>query len=427
MRTINTISDNLILKSGPEWLVNPNICLVNTRGSTTIAKWSRLLENLITKQIELTLITETWLDHTFDENVASLFRLYTVIGRRDRCNGPHGGVIALKRVSASINFSKTPLDDCFDFACAFVLNSRNVSPILLLLVYLPPSSSRYSVSANELSACIDSLLNYSVSEHSISVLHFCVLGDFNLPKSQCKTLSTSVDHEIQILDILNNQFLSPITINTPMYIANIFLNNILVSDRSLSNLLSIDSSANISDHYPIIFECNVSEQLLLVSRPLQHMRSLNNFRSYWQLFDYSNHPSSTVEEFYLHLHSAVAPTLVKKRTKRIKLPYYYTSHTVFCYNRRETLKRRCIRNPAIRNVTTLNSSQKDFDESVELDRITSLHCSSTHFISESFKLLRSLSCRTLPEIMFRGDNCFNSAAEIVNGFKDFFVENFKLQ
>ena len=135
----------------------PNIEIA--RGLTTIAKWSRLLDYLITNQIELTFITETWLDHTFDDNVASLFGQYTVIGRRDRCNGPHGGVIALKRVSSSINFSKIPLDDCFDFACAFVLNSRNVSPILLLLVYLPPSSSRYSVSANELSACIDSLLN----------------------------------------------------------------------------------------------------------------------------------------------------------------------------------------------------------------------------------------------------------------------------
>ena len=186
--TIDTISENLLLISGPEWLVNPKICLLNARGLTIIAKRSRLLDYLITNQIELTLITETWLDQTFDDNVASLFGQYTVIGRGDRCNGPHGGVIALKRVSSSsINFSKIPLDDCFEFACMFVLNSRNVSPILLLLVYLPPSSSRFSVSANELSACIDSLFNSFISEHSNSVPHFCVLGDFNLPKSQWKT------------------------------------------------------------------------------------------------------------------------------------------------------------------------------------------------------------------------------------------------
>ena len=189
------------------------------------------------------------------------------------------------------------------------------------------------------------------------------------------------------------------------------MDNILVSDPSLFNLLSIDSGANISDHYLIIFECIFSEQLVLVSRPLQYnfdnMRSLNNFRSYWRPFDYSIHPSSTVEEFYLHLDSAIALTLVKKRTKRKKLPYYYTSHTVHCYNRLETLKRRCIRNPINKNLTTLNSSQKHFDDSVELDRIILLHDYTTHFISESFKLLRSLSCRTPPQIMFRGDNCFN--------------------
>ena len=78
-------------------------------------------------------------------------------------------------------------------------------------------------------------------------------------------------------------------------------------------------------------------------------------------------------------------------------------------------------------MTTPNSSQKDFDDSVELDRITLLHGSTTHFISESLKLLRSLSCQTLPQIMFRRDNCFNSVAEIVNGFNDFFVENLNLQ
>ena len=78
-------------------------------------------------------------------------------------------------------------------------------------------------------------------------------------------------------------------------------------------------------------------------------------------------------------------------------------------------------------MTTLNSSQKDFDDSVKLDRITSLLGSTTHLISESFKLLRSLSCQTLPQILFRGDIYFNSVAEIVNGFIDFFVENFNLQ
>ena len=78
-------------------------------------------------------------------------------------------------------------------------------------------------------------------------------------------------------------------------------------------------------------------------------------------------------------------------------------------------------------MTTLNSSQKDFDDSVELDRITLLHGTTTHFISKSFKLLRSISCQTVPQKLFRGDNCFNSVAEIVNGFNDFFVENFNLQ
>ena len=122
MMTINTISDNLLPNSGPEWLVNPKICLLNARGLTTTTKRSRLLDYFITNQIELTLITETWWHHTFDDNVASLFGQYTVIRRRDRCNGPHGGIMALKRVSSSINFSKIPLDDCFDIACAFVLN-----------------------------------------------------------------------------------------------------------------------------------------------------------------------------------------------------------------------------------------------------------------------------------------------------------------
>ena len=207
-----------------------------------------------------------------------------------------------------------------------MLNSRNVSPIVLLLVYLPPSSSRYSVSAKELPACIDRLLNSLISEHSISVPHFCVLGDFNLPKSQWKTLSSSVDFELHVLDILSSHFLTPVIINTPVHIANNDLDNILVSDRSLFNPYSIDSGPKISDHYPLIFECIISQQLVLVSSPLQYtfndMRSLNNLRRYWQPFDYSNQPSSTVEEFYIHLQDAITLTLIKKRIKRVKWPYY---------------------------------------------------------------------------------------------------------
>ena len=259
MMIINTISDNSLPKSGPEWLVNPKICLLNVRGLTTIANWSRLLDYLITNQTELTLITETWWDHTFDDNLASVFGQYTVSGRPDRCNGPHGGVIALKTVSSSMNFSKIQLDDCFNFACAFVLYSRNVSPVLLLLFYLPPSSSRYSVSAKELSACIDRLLGSFISEHSKSEPHFCVLGDFNLPKSKWKTLSSSIDYELHVFDFLSNHFLTPIIINTPTHIAENVLDNILVSNRSLFNLILVDSGANISDHYPINFEFNISE------------------------------------------------------------------------------------------------------------------------------------------------------------------------
>ena len=272
--TINTISDNLPPNSGPKWLVNPKICHPNACGLTTIAKRLRLLDYPITNQIELTIITETWLDHTFDDNVASLFGHYTVIGRRDRCNGPHGGVIALRRLSSSVKFSEIPLDDYSDFVCAFVLNSRNASPILLLLVYLSPSSSRYSVWTNELSACIDILLNSFIAELSKFVPRFCVLGDFNLPKSQWKALSSSVDYELHVSDILSNHFFTPIIINAPRHIAKNVLDNILVSDPSLFNLLSNDSGANISDHYPIIFDCIFSEQLVLVSSPLQ-----NNFNT----------------------------------------------------------------------------------------------------------------------------------------------------
>ena len=168
----------------------------------------------------------------------------------------------------------------------------------------------------------------------------------------------------------------------------------------------------------------------MVSSPLQYnvnnIRSLNNFRSYWQPFDYSTHPSSTVEEFYLHIHNAIALTLVRKRTKCVKLPYYYTLHTVDCYNILETLKRRCIRNPTNKNLTTLNSSQKDFDDSVELDRIIYFMAPPPTLFLKASNFC-ALFCQTLLQIMVSGDNCFNSVAEIVNGFNDSFVENFNLQ
>ena len=171
------------------------MCVFNACSLTTIPKRAHLLDYLIVNQIDITFITETWFDETLNDKVASLFGQYTVIGRRDRCNGPRGGVIALKKLFTNIDISNVPLLDRFDFACAFLLNSRSETPVLLLLIYLPPSKSPYSVSASDLSACIDSLFNTKIIGQLYPEPKLCILGDINLPKTQWKTMTSSVDYE----------------------------------------------------------------------------------------------------------------------------------------------------------------------------------------------------------------------------------------
>ena len=160
------------------------------------------------------------------------------------------------------------------------------------------------------------------------------------------------------------------------------------------SLLQIDSGAFFSDHYPVLFEFILTDQLqLLGSKPQMcyscvSIQSVAKFRGYWFLFSFQTHPYYRIDEFYSHIHTAITLCLERKESKLIQILLHLTYF--FCHNRVGTLERLCVRKLISKNLAALDNLRKSLKESIELDRISLLNGCSFFSASHCFELLRSI-------------------------------------
>ena len=118
-----------------------------------------------------------------------------------------------------------------------------------------------------------------------------------------------------------------------------------------------------------------------------------------------------------------------KRSKRMNLPLFYSSHTVHLINQKETTLHWLSREGSFLQAIKLRELLKELSESIELDKETFINQFNLSSTSHCFKLLRSLGFSTnLPTTTFHNGTTFNKefeiAPEINNYFTSVFIDKF---
>ena len=118
-------------------------------------------------------------------------------------------------------------------------------------------------------------------------------------------------------------------------------------------------------HYRIISQSKFLYVNQIVStNPNKVIYSFNNaadiqsFENSWETFPFHlDSASEIVDAFYSHIQLSIPLCFPKKRSKRIQQPFYYSSHSMHCLNKMNTLVRICSKNPRANNLAKLKRAR----------------------------------------------------------------------
>ena len=114
-----------------------------------------------------------------------------------------------------------------------------------------------------------------------------------------------------------------------------------------------------------------------------------------------------------------------KRSKRMNLPLFYSSHTVHLINQKETTLRMLSREGSFLQAIKIRKLLKELSESIELDKEMFFNQFNLSSIRQCCKFLRSLGFSTnLPTTMFHNSATFNKDFEIASEFNNYFASVF---
>ena len=165
-------------------------------------------------EIEIVVLTETWLDtKTLSENF-TLFGQFEVVTRVDRPDGQHGGVVVLRRKISNVTTKEIIVNlDQFFGVCFVVENSSQA--LVFICVYLPPKTSDYRVLPHLLQLFMENCI-LKTNELYSNVTYFLV-GDLNLPSCNWHSMTCSCQKEQEVMDVFCNFSLEPLIHNTPTH------------------------------------------------------------------------------------------------------------------------------------------------------------------------------------------------------------------
>ena len=125
------------------------------------------------------------------------------------------------------------------------------------------------------------------------------------------------------------------------------------------------------------------------------------------------------DQWYRCLIGCFSSAVKFKRSKRINLPFFYSSYMVHLINQKETTLRSLSREGSSIQAIKLRELLKELPESIELDKklfIILFNISSTRHY---FKLLRSLVfSANIPTTKFNNGSTFNKEIEIPSEFNN---------
>ena len=433
MSTFEDISKHLkqISATANKWL-SSTILLLNIRGLCSYSKQAELLDLCNLESIDLIFLTETWLTPDYPDTSTTLFGNFDVVARPDRLNGPHGGVAVLSRKNLPLTSDSSQCDRQFDFGLYFTIRRSNHSVTLFILLYLPPLSSNYSIPTSDVVSFISKAVSSTLTNYPVELFatEIILLGDFNLPFTDWTKMCSTSKREMALLEIFTSMGLFALITDEPTHYQGHTLDNILINNESpnLSHCI-LDQHTALSDHFPIKITLYVNQ--IVSTNPNKVIYSFNNaadiqsFENSWETFPFHlDSASEIVDAFHSHIQLSIPLCFPKKRSKRIQQPFYYSSHSMHCLNKMNTLVRICSKNPHANNLAKLKRAREDFVQSVEMDKILFIQGSSTTSLTDCFSLLRKLKGSSYPTIMYLNNSTLQTEIDIANGFNSFFAENF---
>ena len=215
--------------------------------------------------------------------------------------------------------------------------------IHFILVYLPPNCSHYTVDVRTLNDFILQAKTAALRENSQLNFSVCLLGDFNLPSTDWLSMSSTCSSENAFLDLFHQHSLFPTNFQATHKAGNV-LDNILITENFHFEV-NVKSNVTLSDHFPLVFECFIEKtpyqfDPLLSTYSFNSYEGISVFSNSWSNFSFESYPSNVVSSFYSHLLAMIPVAFRKKTKKRLFNPFYYSSHSIHCQNKLQTLRRR---------------------------------------------------------------------------------------
>lgn len=264
---------------------------------------------------------------------------------------------------------------------------------------------------------------------------YCITGDLNMPSTDWETLSSSIQQDEILLSMLDDNHMCQ-KIDEPTHVSGNTLDIILVNSDFEENVdVSVDKDSKLSDHYAVTSVFHLPQhsidscQIATIS-----VSSLDIFDLFYTLptcyaissLSDTLAPNEFYEAWYTLVLTAIRRSSSVKTRKRSTFPFYYSSYTIHCLNKLETLKRRFYRHPEDTYITAVMARSLEAKQAIELDKhiaINNLNFCSTN---EAFSFLRALRGRKeLPSIMKWEDTTASTDLEKANLFNDFFCSVFQ--
>ena len=291
------------------------------------------------------------------------FQLYRS-ERNANLKSKHGGVmIGVRNNITSFPIDVMNLNDELTSAFAGSLITVNDEKVLILCLYNPPSNSKYRVTIDEFNSFFGFLDNDEWRE--IKVI---VVGDFNLPSVNWKTLESADLYEKHLVDLFHCQNFIPVVF---------FPTCVFVNDDSIVIDVNCDDSLlktfSLSDHLPILLDLAKNEKTELHKIlsfckcdyvGLKENLILNTFNS----FCYSNCDRMLIE-WYHWLFEAITKFTPRRSKHRSYLPPWITPATSHLMKKLNTLPRKqnsLANNDSLR--LKIETSRNSLAEAVDLDQ-----------------------------------------------------------
>ena len=267
----------------------------------------KLLNFLSVHSPDIVFITETWIYPKIeDSEVFPLNCNYSIIARRDRSDGDHGGVLIATKKDFSYNYSdltkeidKTlKIGHINDFAVAISIDTL-LSSHMFLLIYNPPSTSPYRIEANLLADWISSC---HAKFDNNAPNSFTILGDLNLKDICWPTMTGHSDYSKSFLLQTQQINLNPLVFEAS-HESGSTLDVILTSDSELFKVYV--GSHLYSDHFPVF---------AMLTLPISYSESTSNMANKYSSSSFSS------SQFNAHLSTSFNALLTLPKSSFRSVP-----------------------------------------------------------------------------------------------------------